>query len=127
MKKLVLIPQERYEQLLSRESQKEGQTKVHSDSNEPILPRGKEEEEEEKADIKKLLPESDGGKSERFQEEKQQGSLLRDQSAKTPLPPPPPLPPGEPALMEQIGAGIKKSKQKNNNKKDLWRAKWTNY
>ena len=73
MKKLVLIPQERYEQLLSRESQKEGQTKVHSDSNEPVLPRGREEEEEEeeeKADIKKLLPELDGGKGESVQEKK---------------------------------------------------------
>ena len=112
MKKLVLIPQERYEQLVTRESAKE----EHSEPVEPVITKPTEESP----------PKPDGqgsGKAINKEEEEEEGE-------KTEVLGKVPPPPGEPVLTRQIGGGQKKKKKKkvkSKNKSEFWRVKWTSY
>ena len=112
MKTLVLIPRERYQQLLSKET------------NAPL-----NDQESDIADTSKenTGPNQETGQSDQSKEIKEPTALLQEADLlKSPTsPPPPPPPPGEPDLPTQLGGSG--SPKRKTGKKTVWQSKWTSY
>ena len=107
MKKLVLIPQERYEQLLLRES-----VYQTGGANEQEV---KEVEEKRQDKIEAKTPASTEDLTPLDSEEEKN---VTDTT-------PPVPPPSEPDLSKQMDGGAKQKTRKK--KKNLWESQWTSY
>ena len=108
MKKLILIPHERYQQLLKTAPNSEPVTQsIPSDTEEVAEPFKKEKEVEEIVEKSKTdeIPTDE--------------TNLRDLK----IPPPP----GEPDLVDQTGGSEEIQPRKKARKKNLWETKWTAY
>ena len=109
MKTLVLIPQERYQQLLSKETNAPPNDNTGIDS---VNAKQKEEKAEQRMD-----------KPNQAEEVKETMALSREpHQIKTPPPPP-----GEPDLPTQSGGSDRKKQPKRMRKKSVWQSKWTSY
>ena len=107
MKKLVLIPQERYEQLLLRES-----VNQTGGANEHEVEEV-EEKRQDKIEAKTPAP------------TEVHTTLDSEEEKKVTDGNPPVPPPGEPDLPRQTGGGGERSKKRK--KKSAWESKWTRY
>ena len=107
MKKLVLIPQERYEQLLLRES-----INQTGGANEQEV---KEVEEKRQDKIEAKTPASTENLTPLDSEQEKK---VTDTTPRVP-------PPGEPDLSKQTGGGAKQKTRKK--KKNLWESRWISY
>ena len=111
MKKLVLIPHERYEQFLSRESKEHS---VQPESTEKHLV----------AETTSMKPQEEAA-AEKLVEEKPSNSQDPENLSQ---PPPLPPPPGQPAISLQTGEGAsEKAKRRKESKSHSWRQKWKAY
>ena len=115
MKTLVLIPQERYQQLLSKE--------INGSLNdkESIISEAAKEN---------TGPEQETDQSNQSKEIKEPTALVQeaDRLKTSPPPSPRPPPPGEPDLPTQLGgSGGAKGPKRKTGKKTVWQSRWTSY
>ena len=111
MKTLVLIPQERYQQLLSKEAN--ASSNVNTSMDDTVNAKQKEE-------------------AEQRMDEPNQAEKVKETTVLSREPHPikaPPPPPGEPDLPRQLGGSDreKQPKRMRKKKKSVWQSKWTSY